>query len=78
MDLFWCPIAQAWKAANSNLRLRIVARVSDFADAISPLPRDSNPYPDKMCTTKVVEVGTLSGGIAGFHHLYVKVERGGR
>jgi hypothetical protein len=24
--LFWCPIAQAWKAAHSNLRLRTVAR----------------------------------------------------
>jgi len=29
MGLFWCPIAQASKAAHSNLRLRTVARVSD-------------------------------------------------
>jgi hypothetical protein len=29
MGLFWCPIAQAGKAAHSNLRLRTVARVSD-------------------------------------------------
>lgn len=45
-----------------------------FADALQKLP----PWgggPDEMAVITVVETGAWLGGIAGFHHLFVKVRR---
>lgn len=45
-----------------------------FADAVRQLPSES--FPDALLRVKVVEVGGEFGGVAGFHHLYVKVRAG--
>jgi hypothetical protein len=46
-----------------------------FADALAKLPSLTSQHPDAMATVRVQEVGGLFGGLAGFHHLYVKVRR---
>jgi hypothetical protein len=46
-----------------------------FADAIAKLPPIEPGHPDMMETVRVVEIGGLFGGIAGFHDLYVRVCR---
>jgi len=46
-----------------------------FADALGKLPPVSAPHPDALATVRVVDSGGMFGGIAGFHHLYVRVER---
>lgn len=44
-----------------------------FQNAVSNLPPDQNPYPDKMTTVRVTGVGATYGGIAGHSRLYVTV-----
>jgi hypothetical protein len=44
-----------------------------FADAISKLPQPFPTHPDQLTTVDVVHIGGLFGGIAGFHHLVVRV-----
>ncbi len=46
-----------------------------FADAIARLPAIEPDHPDMLATVRVVEIGGLFGGIAGFHDLYVRVCR---
>jgi hypothetical protein len=46
-----------------------------FADARRQLPPVEPPHPDFMEYVRVEEIGSESGGIAGFDHLYVKVAR---
>lgn len=46
-----------------------------FANALQGLPSWSPPFPDAMATVAVTQVGAWFGGIAGFHHLFVRVRR---
>ena len=46
-----------------------------FADALGKLPPLTAPHADALATVRVVDSGAMFGGIAGFHHLYVRVER---
>jgi hypothetical protein len=45
-----------------------------FQDAVKALPPDPEPFPDKLITIKVIEIGGLFGGIVGFHKLFVRIE----
>jgi hypothetical protein len=47
-----------------------------FADALAQLPPPATSHPDQLTSVVVTETGGLFGGIAGFHHLYVRI-RGG-
>lgn len=51
----------------------------DFGDAlreaIAALPPNPHVYPNQLITVTVLEVGAELGGIAGFHHLFVRVRR---
>lgn len=44
-------------------------------EAIAALPPLPQAYPDQLTAITVVEVGAELGGIAGFHHLFVRVRR---
>jgi hypothetical protein len=44
-----------------------------FADALAQLPPPATQHPDQLTSVVVVETGGLFGGIAGFHHLYVRI-----
>jgi hypothetical protein len=44
-----------------------------FADAVGDLPRPFPPHPDALTSVTVVEIGGMFGGVAGFHHLFVKI-----
>jgi hypothetical protein len=58
-------------------RSRSLSFQEAFADALGRLPRPAEPpQPDELSSVKVVEIGGEFGGIAGFHHLYVKIRRG--
>ena len=46
-----------------------------FAAALAHLPPSSAPFADALARVEVLEVGGLFGGIAGFHHLYVRLCR---
>jgi hypothetical protein len=46
-----------------------------FADAVNNLPAYDPPHSDPLENIDVVETGALFGGIAGFHHLFVRVRR---
>lgn len=46
-----------------------------FADALAGLPPFSPSVPDELERIRVVETGALRGGIAGFHHLFVRLVR---
>ncbi len=46
-----------------------------FADALANLPHRDPTHPDELTTVTVTETGGVFGGIAGFHHLYVRVSR---
>jgi hypothetical protein len=46
-----------------------------FAEALAKLPSVTPAHPDALETVRVVEVGGLFGGIAGFRDLYVRVCR---
>jgi hypothetical protein len=46
-----------------------------FADAVSNLPAYDPPHSDPLENIDVVETGALFGGIAGFHHLFIRVRR---
>lgn len=46
-----------------------------FRDALQKLPPWDSPTPDDMAVIRVTESGAWLGGIAGFHHLFVKVRR---
>lgn len=46
-----------------------------FADALTGLPPAEPPFPDALTRIRVLEVGALFGGIAGFHDLFVRVCR---
>lgn len=46
-----------------------------FADALNNLPPYDPPHSDPLENIDVVETGALFGGIAGFHHLFVRVRR---
>ena len=45
-----------------------------FADALAQLPPPSTSHPDQLTSVVVTETGGLFGGIAGFHHLYVRIQ----
>lgn len=44
-------------------------------DAIAKLPESSPSHPDELVTITVEDIGVWFGGIAGLHHLYVRVRR---
>ena len=44
-------------------------------EAVAALAPNQHLYPDQLTTVTVVEVGVELGGIAGFHHLFVRVRR---
>jgi hypothetical protein len=44
-------------------------------EAVAALPPPPHPYPDQLTTVTVLEIGAELGGIAGFHHLFVRVRR---
>jgi hypothetical protein len=44
-----------------------------FADALDQLPPPTSQHPDQLTSVVVTETGGLFGGIAGFHHLYVRI-----
>jgi len=44
-------------------------------EAIAALPPNPHVYPDQLTAVTVLEVGAELGGIAGFHHLFVRVRR---
>ncbi|MFD2093443.1 hypothetical protein [Blastococcus deserti] len=44
-----------------------------FADALSKLPQPAETHPDRMTTVDVIHIGGLFGGVAGFHHLVVRI-----
>jgi hypothetical protein len=46
-----------------------------FADAVTNLPPFEPPFPDAMDRVVVADTGALFGGIAGLHHLFVRVRR---
>ena len=46
-----------------------------FAAALANLPPLTPPHPDALTRVQVVDTGGLFGGVAGFHHLYVRVRR---
>jgi hypothetical protein len=54
--------------------------VFDFSaalrEAIAALPPNPQTYPDQLTAITVLEIGAELGGIAGFHHLFVRVRRG--
>jgi hypothetical protein len=45
-----------------------------FRDAMAKLPK-RNPSPDEMVTIVIVQIGAWLGGIAGFHHLFVRLRQ---
>ena len=45
-----------------------------FAHALAQLPPPGNSHPDQLTSVVVTESGGLFGGIAGFHHLYVRIQ----
>ena len=47
-----------------------------FADALAQLPPPATSHPDQLTSVVVTETGGLFGGIAGFHHLYVRIQAG--
>jgi hypothetical protein len=46
-----------------------------FADAIANLRPSLPDHPDALSRVEVVDIGGLFGGLAGFHHLFVKVRQ---
>jgi hypothetical protein len=44
-----------------------------FANALENLPPARSQHPDQLTSVVVTETGGLFGGIAGFHHLYVRI-----
>jgi hypothetical protein len=44
-----------------------------FANAVANLPPSTPPHPDALTTVTVDHIGAMFGGIAGFHHLVVRV-----
>lgn len=46
-----------------------------FADAVANLPPLEPPMPDALTRVLVTDTSGLFGGIAGFHHLFVRVRR---
>jgi hypothetical protein len=46
-----------------------------FADALAQLPPRKPSFPDQMSTVTVTETGAWFGGVAGFHHLFVRIRR---
>jgi hypothetical protein len=46
-----------------------------FKDALEKLPKWTPRHPDEMHAVVVTQVGAWFGGIAGFHHLYVRIRR---
>lgn len=45
-----------------------------FAHALAQLPPPASSHPDQLTSVVVTETGGLFGGIAGFHHLYVRIQ----
>lgn len=45
-----------------------------FKDAIANLPKDKNPFPDKLYHYTIVEIGAEIGGIAGFNRMKVIIK----
>lgn len=45
-----------------------------FASALAQLPPPETSHPDQLTSVVVTETGGLFGGIAGFHHLYVRIQ----
>lgn len=47
-----------------------------FRDALAGLPPlDDSGVADQLATVRVIDIAGLFGGIAGFHHLAVRVRR---
>jgi hypothetical protein len=46
-----------------------------FFQAIATLPDDRDQYPDQLRRFNVIEIGAEFGGVAGFQHLFVRVQR---
>jgi hypothetical protein len=46
-----------------------------FAKALANLPASDTTTADALARVQVLEIGGLFGGIAGFHHLFVRVSR---
>jgi hypothetical protein len=46
-----------------------------FANALASLPERTTTAADAMDRVKVVEIGGLFGGVAGFHDMYVRIRR---
>lgn len=46
-----------------------------FQDAITNLPKRQPSHPDELVRITVTKTGAEMGGIAGFHHLFVEIER---
>jgi hypothetical protein len=46
-----------------------------FADAVANLPPFEPPFPDALDRVVVADTAALFGGIAGLHHLFVRVRR---
>jgi hypothetical protein len=44
-----------------------------LADAPANLPQSTPPFLDALTRVQVVDIGVLFGGIAGFHHLFVRI-----
>ena len=70
----WGAVALGALGAWIGCRVHKV-RFLAFADAIAKLPEIEPGHPDMLETVRVVEIGGLFGGIAGFHDLYVRVCR---
>lgn len=45
-----------------------------FKDAIANLPKDNNPFPDKLYRYTITEIGAEIGGIAGFNRMKVTIK----
>jgi hypothetical protein len=46
-----------------------------FADALADLPPSGTPVADALSRVVVTDTNALFGGIAGFHHLFVRIRR---
>jgi len=44
-----------------------------FENAVQNLPKDDNPFPDKLIKITVESIGAELGGIAGFHRMVVRI-----
>jgi len=67
------PTAQPTELATG--RSRKLSFDEAFASAVAQLPTLEPTHADMLETVRVIEIGSLHGGIAGLHELYVRVSR---